>query len=1077
MKKCLLTSIIMLLIGVPSLLQADDTDIFGGGVINIPPNVLIMFDNSGSMEEWVPAQDVSGYNSATVYSGSRTRNYVYYQRRSTGVWYGFTWLTNISCTSARSSLETSGLWRGLITGSPYNCGGSTWRTLATGNYLNFLSSQSIGLVQKIDLAKNTIKDLVQTTDGVRFGLFIFNHSEGGRLISPLQTRTTQAEKDILKAQIDSIAPTTWTPLAETLAEMGLYYARQPSWFNSGVNYLTDFDPAIQWRCQKNYNIIMTDGEPTYDRNSWLWDRIYLNSKVIGDYIGDVDAADPCKKDDQFHWIDDDCVQHAYAFDGSDYLDDVAKFLHDEDLLDGSFTDLGGTSFDSDDFPHQNIITYTIGFDVGHQLLESTASHGGGEYFTDEDVSLAQIFEDILGKIMETNMIFVSPVVPVSRMNRTYADNGLYLGIFSPDSSNPGLWKGNLKKFGLSKDGVILDRNGNSATDSLGAIKESAKTAWYDVSGYEGLTVDRGGAGAVLKTQSSRVFRTFKDGTGFISFDKSTSDISPADFGLSTTDQKDDLMDFVTASGIYAPGYTGTDGRPREWIMGDILHSRPAILYDFTNSKNVIFVGANDGFLHCFVDNDQGTPEDIGDDTVTEAWAFIPWDLLPNLKHLPPEGSTEHITGDSVHDIYVDGSPVVYRSGGNTYVVFGLRRGGADIATGVELYNQYFILDVTNYEAPSFVASISKNILSSEQLGQSWSTPLFSRIKLSGGASEQDVLLIAGGYDTNQDNADPGASDTKGRAIFAVEATTGNLAATNINDFNFASYDKMKYCMVDLRTYDDDDDGCDDVIYAPSLGGDLFVFESRKKSDGTYDGIWSKRLLFQADDDGGTDKLRKFHSAPGIAQELLGDYVYIGSGDRENPNDTTVTNRFYAIRNTWPETWNDNNPITDSDLSDETADVLQGTTSTPSGLTEQEKADYRLNLASGLGWFIELENTGEKVVSTPLVYNKVVYFTTFSPSVEGYSAEDLCSVGAGSGFARLYAVDYKTGEAVFPSFDGDETTLTKEDRYLSIGSGIPSDPVLVVTERGAFVAVGTEGGAVIIDAGDVDHIHRYYWLQQ
>ncbi|MGC9323720.1 MAG: pilus assembly protein [Desulfomonilia bacterium] len=1087
LNRSLLVGIIVTLVCVPALVQADDTEIFGGGVINIPPNVLILFDNSGSMDEYVTVPATTAYDNLVQYTGSYNRRYVYRER-----WWGwesFVYIGTdeevdsgeISCDSARNTLNAYGHWQGRISSYGDHPCGSYYSTknLRTGNYLNYFTTQGPVSRKKIDIAKETVGELIDTTDGVRFGLFVFNDNEGGYLLAPLKSRETQADKDALKTIINGLSATTWTPLAETLAEIGLYYARQPSWFNSGVDYSSDFDPAVLWRCQKNYVIIMTDGESTQDRNSILTTSDYLYGNSIGDYDNDVDASDPTKKDSEYYWIDDSYVQHAYGSYGSDYLDDVAKFLYDEDLITGSVYDSGGLSFDSIDFPKQNVVTYTIGFAIDHPLLTDTSdsAHGQGDYFTTNDnISLSEIFESILGSILEANVEFVAPVVPVNRMNKTYADNGLYLGIFSPDNYNPGVWKGNIKKFGLSKAGEILDRDGNIATEANGSIKEGAHSAWIDVTGTEGMTVDIGGAGAVLKAQSSRTFKTFKEGTGYITFND--TNVTAADLGLSTDEEKTDLMSYVTATGIYAPGYSGSDGNPREWIMGDILHSRPAILYDYANSRNVIFVGANDGFLHCFVDSDQGTTNILTDDTVSEAWAFIPWDILTNLQYLPPEGATQHIPGDTVHDIYVDGSPVVYESGGNTYVAFGLRRGGADIATGTELAHQYFILDVTTYSSPSFVKSISTNILGSEMLGQSWSTPHFCRIKDSGGSSESDVLLIAGGYDTNQDTADPGAGDTKGRGIFAVGATDGILAVTNLNDFNYAYYDKMNYCMIDLRTYDDDDDGCDDVIYAPSLGGDLFVFESKKESDGTYDGIWSARLLFQAQmEDGSTAKLRKFHSAPGVAQELWGDYVYIGSGDRENPSDTSVTNRFYAIRNTWPETWDDTDPITDSDLSDETADVLQGTVSTPSALNEQEKSDYRLSLASGQGWFFDLEHSGEKAVSVPLVYNKVVYFTTFTPTSGLSSGEDLCSVGAGSGIARLYAVDYKTGEAVFPWFDGNENTLTKEDRYHSIGSGIPSDPVLVVTEQGAFVATGTEGGAIIIDTGDTENIHRYFWLKQ
>ena len=105
-------------------------------------------------------------------------------------------------------------------------------------------------------------------------------------------------------------------------------------------------------------------------------------------------------------------------------------------------------------------------------------------------------------------------------------------------------------------------------------------------------------------------------------------------------QRDDLINFATASGIYAPTASGSGANPRQWVLGDIVHSQPAILYDRPNNRNVIFVGANDGFLHCFIDSDQGTSDSLADDTVTEAWAFIPWDLLPNLKYLPSDNSSK-----------------------------------------------------------------------------------------------------------------------------------------------------------------------------------------------------------------------------------------------------------------------------------------------------------------------------------------------------------------------------------------------------------------------------------------------------
>jgi type IV pilus assembly protein PilY1 len=1095
-KKLLILGITCFIFSFPGIIRAEDTEIFGGSQINVPPNVLIIFDSSGSMAENVTIPAATEYDKNTTYTGSYDLGYVY--RQQSWGWEQFQDIGvnhivdsgEISCDSARDALNEYGHFQGQIqAAAPHACGTSyTAKNLRTGNYLNYYVSEGPQTRPKIDIAKETISDVIDTTNGVRFGLMVFNYSEGGRLMAPCADRDSPAQKQALKDTINGFSANGWTPLAETLAEAGLYFARQPSYFNSGVNYGTPStyggtEHVIQWRCQKNYIIIMTDGESTQDRNAILTAANYMYSKSIGDYDSDVSATDPTKHQSEYYWIDSSSVQHAYPDSGSDYLDDVAKFLYDEDLLPASVYDSGGISFNNTDFPTQHIITYTIGFDTDHKLLLETsdAMHGQGDYFTTSStISLSDILEKIIGRILESNSQFVAPVVPVNRMNRTYADNGIYLGIFAPDSYNPGLWMGNIKKFGFSKTGEVLDRDGNVATNSDGSIKDGAHSAWLEVTGTEGMTVHLGGAGTVMMTQASRNFKTYKagtgPGTGNIVFN--TTNVQPSDLGLTTTDERDDLVNFVTASGIYAPDYSGSGGKPRTWILGDIIHSQPAILYDRTNNKNVILVGANDGFLHCFVDSDQGTSENLTDDTVEEAWAFAPWDILPNLKYLPSLGTTNFITGDTNHDYFIDGSPVTYKTGGNTYLAFGLRRGGKNISTGSELQSQYFILDVSTYTSPAFTASIAKNILGTELLGQSWSTPHFCKIRETGGSTMADVLLLAGGYDTNQDNANPGTADSKGRAVFTVNAASGTLANTNLNLCNYTNYNKMRYSMVDFMSFDEDDDGCDDVMYAPSVGGDLFVFESKKHTDGTYDGVWSRRLLFQAaPQDASTSKLRKFLYAPEAALETWGDYVYIGSGDRENPSGTNVVNRFYAIRNTWPSSWDDNDPITDSDLTDETADVLQGTASTPSAMTEEEKAQYRSTLASATGWFFDLELTGEKVVSQPLVYNKVVYFTTYSPTSTSSAGEDLCETGAGSGTGRFYAVDYKTGEAVFENFDGDPTKLTKEDRFISLGSGIPSQPSLVVTEQGTFVVVGTESGVKPFDTNDIRFMTRYYWLKQ
>ena len=148
---------------------------------------------------------------------------------------------------------------GSIRSSPYNCGG-TRAGCRTGNYMNYVESGVGATESRIDVAKEVITDLINTTTGVRFGVMRFNNDQGGRVVAECGT-----DKSTLITEIANITADGWTPLAETLAEAGLYFAGKDSWFNSGVTYTS----PMQERCQKNYIIIMTDGQPTEDIDSKL----------------------------------------------------------------------------------------------------------------------------------------------------------------------------------------------------------------------------------------------------------------------------------------------------------------------------------------------------------------------------------------------------------------------------------------------------------------------------------------------------------------------------------------------------------------------------------------------------------------------------------------------------------------------------------------------------------------------------------------------------------------------------------------------------------------------------------------
>ena len=1024
---------------------ADDTEIYGT-VTNpsLEPNVMILFDTSGSMAtEDVPGDPYDPSQTYTCGSCSYSANAVYY-RRWNNYYDRYEWLlltgsvNNIACASTQSALQSVGYVQSRLKSGSFACGGSldTQYRLRMGNYLNYDVSGA-GLPQsRISVAQQVLTDLIANTDGVRFGMFVYNYNQGGRLAAPCGT-----DKASLLGQVASATPNGWTPLAETMAEIGLYFAGMPSWYNSsgfptgtysGGHYVS----PMQQRCQRNYIIVMTDGEPTQDRDYRLYQTPYINGDVIGDYDGDHNGGS------EFD---------SYPDNGSDYLDDVAAYLYQNDC---NPTMGDGTSFDK-----QNIVTYTIGFKTNQSLLQRTAAKGGGEYFTAENYSeLKEAFDQIMSNIVEKNACYVAPVVPISRMNRVFAGDKIYLGFFKPQQS--GRWIGNIKRYALQNTGTLLDVHGQPVTTADGLIMDNAHS-WWTTLGYDGPAVEKGGAAEALALQigsgATRNVYTYTGTQALLSH--SSNAFLPTNTAITNTllNVADDPTRLSLIDSVRTGGF------------GDIIHSEPAVVV--YNTKTIIYVGANDGLLHA-----------IDDDTGQELWSFIPPDQLGRLWRL----------NDADHDYFVDGSPTVYYGATQKTLVVGSRRGG----------NAYTALDISDYNAPRYLYTIGPTALGPtptnfEQLGQSWSRP--DKITVATGStvttttgcglnvavSTADVFLFGGGYDVNQDQPTPAATDTEGRGVFAVNMTTG--AVLSGLKFTPATHTSLglTHSVVDVSGFDHDGDGIASRIYFGNLAGGVFALRDDQAQTFTVcgqpvtrsivDGTWTGMKLFQTPDSNG-HKLKVLYAPDAVAELYppgVGEYIYFGTGDRENPDDTSVVNRFYAIKNDWTAT----SPLTEADLVNVTSNMIQlGTAS--------EKQAAKASLEAGKGWYIELENAGEKVVSSPRVYGGVVYFTTYTPTgTSGIDPNDPCAASTVRGVGRLYAVNYKTGAAVheFNSAletdrDGHTVTLGKQDRSLSVGTAIPSAPVIAILGGGARLFIGVEGGIVSLPTVATQEMYRYYWNQ-
>lgn len=1040
---------ILLLSSLPAFAGPDDyvcdTAIYGADAAQVKPNVLIIFDTSGSMDDDLKdiqcgAVDVAGpYNdtvnytslTATKYCGSNSggswsstcsENAVYkctsYSGGNCTNWSKvMNDFNSISCSSAiKNALSSTGYYTGNRN-LENNCRRSSsqsyhyelgnyivWANLANGGPVTGTVEEcrEVSLGKKVTVAKSVVTDIVNSTEGVNFGLMRFNsNDEGGNFASYAvggstykttikdmvgihNGRTTNQQALVATINSSAISASGYTPLAETLYEAMLYFKGASSHFNSGTTYAS----PITSTCQPNYVIVVTDGAPTNDQS-------YVPT-AIGDY--DRDGRDP----------------GSYSMSGSDYLDDVARYLYVNDM-----SSLAGT---------QNVKVYTVGFDLsedqnaaydGARLLRETAENGGGKAFLANNyANLSSALTSIIAEALSIDTSFVAPVVSSSPEGGTDSGYNIYFGLFKPVSQRT--WRGNLKKFGLDAAARVLDSSGSPVTDANGSFLPTASSYW---STADGIAVDKGGVGAVMASRNlSTNPRTVYTSTGGSLF--SFSSVTAAQLGVGTTAERDRIVDYVYGFDSGDADLDGNTTENRDWLLGDILHSKPTVVV-YSGSTKVLYAGSNDGQLHAFADSDG-----------REIWSFVPGFALTHLASLVQTVQEEHA-------YFVDSTPrtLLYDRNGNgvvetgdkVFLLFGLRRGG-----GVETLaasgsrGAYYALDVTNPTSPQFLWELSGTTTGFAELGETWSEPRFGKVQLTaggGGTVNHFVAFIGAGYDNNEDvrygsstgydsvtdttditiqsNGGGAVSsgtaarvNSRGRGIYVIDLgvvskENGWTPATSPTALWSWSSSSAGSFAGEVIPLDKTGDGLIDTLYAANTDGSLWRFDVGD----TDKANWSAKKIFQ------TGSGRKFLSTPEVIVKSGSTAIFIGSGDRAHPLNTAVADRIYAINDR-----DQSAALADTDLTAIAGDVLA--------------------TGAGNGWYISLPDPGEKVLNKPVYYEGYLNFNTYSPS--GSDVVDPCSANLGN--AYLYVLDAKTAAPT-------DLSWLNGERRASIGSGISSPPIL------------------------------------
>src|SRR5262245_10622238 len=799
---------------------ADDSDIFGA---NIQPNVMILLDNSGSMDDEITS---SPYVSATTYSvvnrcgsskTSQCQSPVVYKSGSNNTYtkYADT-ISAVNKASAETALSTVGYWSGRINGSNVD--------LFLGNYLNYqigFCASGACTEKKIDIAKSVLKNLVTTVTGVRFGIMKFWNNTasgctncGGQMVAQIGTNVTAltaaigltTDENAPNTVGTGILPTGFTPLAEFVSDASKYFKGQA--LKNGITYTS----PIQLECQPSFVILVSDG--------------------LQNGAGDVRT--------------------------------VATNIYSNPSTNDHSSTFNGV---------QNLILHTVGFDLAgdaaaNDVLRTAATNGGGQFYTaNNQAELEAALQDAIRRIIAATFTFATPVVPTTS---TTGSTKAYLAAFQSDPSRP-FWKGFLKAYQRDANGLVpIDANG---------VPLSSALVWEAGQVLSGVTA----ASRTIKTVATVTNTTTGSstvGTGsFTSFDTSNSAITQAKLGVSSAAARDNTINFLRGIDILDEDKDGNTTEERSWKLGDIFHSTPVLITPPVLALNdssyqafktaqasrtkILIAGANDGMIHAFRESDG-----------VEIWAFIPPDLLGGLHDLTAK-SGEHL-------FFVDASPIAadIKVGGSwkTIVVFGLRRGG----------RHYYALDITDTTSPVFMWSFTDN-----RMAETWSEPAIGKVKIGG--NDQYVMFVGGGYNTDKNNeaGNPLPSPpTPPTAFFVIDLATGALVW---------SYDKtaggdatyMNFSLAANPTEVDlDNNGYVDHVYIGDVGGQLWKFEFPVSATSTSS--WQGRRLFAASPSqpnppapGEYYPAQGFYAAPTLAFDNSHNvWVYIGTGDRNHPNNTS-----------------------------------------------------------------------------------------------------------------------------------------------------------------------------------------------
>jgi type IV pilus assembly protein PilY1 len=632
------------------------------------------------------------------------------------------------------------------------------------------------------------------------------------------------------------------------------------------------------------------------------------------------------------------------------------------------------------------------------------------------------------------------------------DTLLFQGTFDPVD-----WSGDLIAYTLGAKGALAPERWRTTTtlDSPDVTPESRNM----------MTWGRNGEGIAFQWDSLT-----EDEDGH--FDQQNDLATETDGTIGTDGKK--RLDYLR--GDTSNEGSGLEFRVRGGRLGDIFGSQPVYVgapnrnwpdngggfpegankYSNFASGNsdrtaVVYVGANDGALHGF-----------SADTGQELLAYFPGNLWTG-EH---RAGYHYLTEDKFkfrHRRYVDGTPTVSDAYVRTTSSTDSTAGWHTILLGTEGGGGrgLFALDVT--DPNDFVESNTADVVLWEfdhtvddSLGYTYSQPTIALLNngrwaaITGngygsdpGLAELLILYLDGGLDDTWTDGTDGTDDDYRR----ISTNSGSIADKN---------GLSTPALVDL-----DGNGTADRVYAGDLLGNLWAFDLSSASPAAWGVAHSDVPLFAGQSNQPiTVKpiiIRHPTESQGTDPNLLvlfGTGRFLTKADRS----TTDTQTFYGV---WD---NGDDGLDRNDLVAQTLATADGGRVTDPDLAANSAAPT----GQQQGWYIDLPDSGERVVSEALVRAGIVFFNTFIPDSSVCAASDSgweMSVKAENGGSPGAPVfDFNRSGSV--DVDGDTTDASGENiayagRKLDLEqTGIPAGPSIIGNRRFTQRSATDEGTEIV-----------------